>query len=117
MLSKEEVLKIAKLSRLKISDAEIESFAKPLDKLLHYMEDLKALDLSDVEPMTGVEDAPTVLREDVPLPSLSHEQAFANAPEEASALKETERMPRRKRKTAILSFRKSSADSREFYEA
>ena len=81
MLSKEEVLKIAKLSRLKISDAEIESFAKPLDKLLHYMEDLKALDLSDVEPMTGVEDAPTVLREDVPLPSLSHEQAFANAPE------------------------------------
>ena len=82
MLSKEEVLKIAKLSRLKISDAEIESFAKPLDKLLHYMEDLKALDLSDVEPMTGVEDAPTVLREDVPQPSLSYEQAFANAPEE-----------------------------------
>ena len=81
MLSKEEILKIAKLSRLKISDAEIESFSGRLDQLLHYMEDLKALDLSNVEPMTGVEDAPTVLREDVPQPSFTHEQTFANAPE------------------------------------
>ena len=37
MLSKEEILKIAKLSRLKISDAEIESFSGRLDQLLHYM--------------------------------------------------------------------------------
>ena len=81
MLSKEEVLKIAKLSRLKISDDEIASFSGRLDELLHYMEDLKALDLSNVEPMAGVEDAPTVLREDIPQPSLTHEQAFANAPE------------------------------------
>ncbi len=81
MLSKEEILKIAKLSRLKLSDADIESFSGRLDELLHHMEDLKALDLSDVSPMTGVEDAPTVLREDIPQPSLSHEQAFANAPD------------------------------------
>lgn len=81
MLSKDEILKIAKLSRLKISEADMESVSSRLDELLRYMEDLKALDLSGVEPMTGVEDAPTVLREDVPQPSLSHEQAFANAPE------------------------------------
>ncbi len=81
MLSKEEILKIAKLSRLKVSDADVESVSARLDELLHHMEDLRSLDLSEVEPMTGVEDAPTVLREDVPQPSLSHEQAFANAPE------------------------------------
>ena len=81
MLSKEEVLKIAKLSRLKISDDEIASFSGRLDELLHYMEDLKAFHLSNVEPMAGVGDAPTVLREDIPQPSLTHEQAFANAPE------------------------------------
>ena len=81
MLSKEEILKIAKLSRLKLSEADIESFSGRLDELLHHMEDLKALDLSKVSPMTGVEDAPTVLREDVPQVSLSHEQAFANAPD------------------------------------
>ena len=80
MLSKEDILKIAKLSRLKLSDADIESFSGRLDELLQHMEDLKALDLSNVKPMTGVEDAPTVLREDVPQPSLSHEQAFMNAP-------------------------------------
>ncbi len=81
MLSKEEILKIAKLSRLKLSDADIDSFSGRLDELLHHMEDLKSLDLSDVSPMTGVEDAPTVLREDIPQASLSHEQAFANAPD------------------------------------
>ncbi len=81
MLSKEEILKIAKLSRLKLSEADIESFSGRLDELLHHMEDLKALDLSKVSPMTDVEDAPTVLREDVPQVSLSHEQAFANAPD------------------------------------
>ncbi len=81
MLSKEEILKIAKLSRLKVSDADVESVSARLDELLHHMEDLRSLDLSEVEPMTGVEDAPTVLREDIPQPSLSHEQAFANAPE------------------------------------
>ncbi len=81
MLSKEEILKIAKLSRIKLSDADIESFSGRLDELLRYMEDLKSLDLSNVSPMTGVEDAPTVLREDIPQDSLSHEQAFANAPD------------------------------------
>lgn len=81
MLSKEEILKIAKLSRLKLSDADIESFSGRLDDLLRHMEDLKSLDLSNDSPMTGVEDAPTVLREDVPQKSLSHEQAFANAPD------------------------------------
>ncbi len=81
MLSKEEILKIAKLSRLKLSDADISSFSGRLDELLRYMEDLKSLDLSNVSPMTGVEDAPTVLREDIPQASLSHEQAFANAPD------------------------------------
>ncbi len=81
MLSKEEILKIAKLSRIKLSDADISSFSDRLDELLRYMEDLKSLDLSNVSPMTGVEDAPTVLREDVPQVSLSHEQAFANAPD------------------------------------
>lgn len=81
MLSKEEILKIAKLSRIKLQDSDIASFSERLDELLHQMEELKALDLSNVEPMTGVEDAPTVLREDVPQPSLSHEQAFLNAPD------------------------------------
>jgi len=81
MLSKEEILKLAKLSRLKLSDSDIESVSVHLGNLLQYMEDLKALDLSSVQPMTGVEDAPTVLREDVPQPSFTHELAFMNAPE------------------------------------
>ena len=80
MLSREDILKLAKLSRLKLSDADVDSVSKHLDKMLDHMEALRKLDLSKVEPMTSAEDATTLLREDVPQLSLSHEQAFMNAP-------------------------------------
>jgi aspartyl-tRNA(Asn)/glutamyl-tRNA(Gln) amidotransferase subunit C len=80
MLEREDILKLAKLSRLKIADADMESISGHLGKMLQHMDALRALDLSQVEPMTGVEEGITVLREDIPQPSFTHEQAFANAP-------------------------------------
>jgi len=80
MLEREEVLKLAKLSRLSVSEEEIPALKGHLDKMLNHLETLKALDLSNVEPMTGVENDATILREDVPMQGFSLEQAFANAP-------------------------------------
>ena len=54
MLEREEVLKLAKLSRLEVAESDIESVKGHLDKMLNHLEALKALDLSDVEPMTAV---------------------------------------------------------------
>ena len=51
-----------------------------LDKMLGHLEALKALDLSNVEPMTAVENGATILREDVPVQGFTLDQAFANAP-------------------------------------
>ena len=73
MLEREEVLKLAKLSRLSIAEED-------LDKMLDHLEALKALDLSNVEPMTAVENGATILREDVPVQGFTLDQAFANAP-------------------------------------
>jgi aspartyl-tRNA(Asn)/glutamyl-tRNA(Gln) amidotransferase subunit C len=81
MLERQEILKLAKLSRLELSDADIVSVSSHLGKMLQHMESLRALDLSAVEPMTGAEDAATVLRPDVIEPSFTHEQAFLNAPQ------------------------------------
>ena len=80
MLEREEVLKLAKLSRLSVSEEDIPALKGHLDKMLTQMEALKALNLSDVEPMTGVENGATILREDVPVQGFSLEEAFANAP-------------------------------------
>mgnify|MGYP003431740697 FL=1 len=80
MLEREEVLKLAKLSRLEVAEGDIDSVKAHLDGMLEHMEALKALDLSNVEPMTAVENGATILREDVPVQGFSLDQAFANAP-------------------------------------
>lgn len=80
MLEKEEVLKLAKLSRLSVSEEEIPAVKEHLDKMLNHLEALKALDLSNVEPMTAVENGATILREDEPVQGFNLDQAFANAP-------------------------------------
>ena len=80
MLERKDILKLAKLSRLELDDADVDSVSTHLGKLLDHMESLRALDLSDVEPMTGAEEAETVLRPDVVVPGVTHEQAALPAP-------------------------------------
>lgn len=50
MLSKEEVIKIAKLANIKLSESEIEKFQKQLSNILDYVKKLNALDTKNVEP-------------------------------------------------------------------
>ncbi|MDR1759310.1 MAG: Asp-tRNA(Asn)/Glu-tRNA(Gln) amidotransferase subunit GatC [Fibrobacter sp.] len=80
MLGREDILKLAKLSRLSLPEAEIESVSGHIGDMLSHMETLRQLDLSSVEPMTGVEEGETILREDIPQPSLSYRETFMNAP-------------------------------------
>lgn len=79
-VNREQVLKIAKLSRLELSDAEVEKMTASLDKLVGYMAMLKTLDLKDVEPMLAVDTSARPLRPDEPHVSLPKEKTFANAP-------------------------------------
>ncbi len=84
-LSLDEVRRIAALARLKLSPEEEERFAVQLSSILGYVEELKALDVSGVEPMThalAAGDASAVRADEV-RPGLGAEAAVAAAPERA----------------------------------
>ena len=80
MLAREEVLHIARLARLKLTEEEIELYREQLGRILDYFKKLEELDTSDVEPTSHVLDVKNVLRADEPRPSVSQEEALRNAP-------------------------------------
>ncbi len=80
MLSREEVLHIAELAKLKLTEEEIRLYQEQLGRILEYFKKLEELDTTDVEPMAHVLDVSNVLRPDEPRPSVSQEEALKNAP-------------------------------------
>jgi aspartyl-tRNA(Asn)/glutamyl-tRNA(Gln) amidotransferase subunit C len=79
-LNKSQVLHVASLARLALTDSEVESLVTDLGNILKYVEQLSELDTAEVEPTEhlAVEELP--LQDDEPRPGLSHEQALAGAP-------------------------------------
>ena len=65
MLTKQEVKHIAKLARLGITEKEEEKFAKELSSILDYIEKLKEVDVSGVEPTSHPHFSENVMRSDV----------------------------------------------------
>ena len=80
MLSKEDVLKIAKLSKLEFSENEIEKFRTDLNKIFDHMEELNSVDTSEVEPLFNVLDLKDVLRKDIVRDSGIKKDILKNAP-------------------------------------
>ncbi len=67
-ISKEDVLKVAALANLELSDAEVDSYRGHLDDILTYIDKLNEVDTSNVEPLAQVvaaEEDDSALREDV----------------------------------------------------
>lgn len=84
MLSRDQVLHVARLARLQLTDEEVERMAGELSKVLDHIEKIAELgDLADVPPTSHVVDVENVLREDEPRPSLDAGSALASAPDTA----------------------------------
>lgn len=64
-LSKNDVLKLAKLSRLRLSDEEVQQYQKEITAILGYVEQLQGLNLKDTEPTTQVTGLTNVMRPDI----------------------------------------------------
>ena len=65
MLSKEEVLKIAKLSKLKLSDEELIDMEKSLNEIFEYIKQINEVDVSNVDPLYNVLEIKDRTREDI----------------------------------------------------
>jgi len=82
-LTEVDVRKVAKLSRLRLSDDEVSQMAEKLSAVLDYVSKLNELDVTDVEPMAHAMDMSNVLRDDVEKPGLSVDVVLANAPDQS----------------------------------
>lgn len=80
-MTKEEVIEVAHLARLAITDEEAEHFADQLEAITNAMELLNELDTENVEPTTHVLQMVNVLREDKSIPGLDRELVLKNVKE------------------------------------
>ena len=81
MLDRDQVLHVARLARLELSDEEVERMASELSHVLDHIEKIRELDLDGVRPTSHVVDAGAPLRADEPTPCLDREAVLASAPE------------------------------------
>jgi len=83
-ISREDVLKVAALANLELTDAEVERYRGQLDEILTYVDKLNELDTSNVEPMAQVlaaSDDDSGLREDVVVRSDVISEVLSGAPD------------------------------------
>jgi aspartyl-tRNA(Asn)/glutamyl-tRNA(Gln) amidotransferase subunit C len=81
MIDRAQVLHVARLARLDLTDDEVGTMSRELSAVLDHIEKIGELDLDDVPATSHVVDVVNALRPDEPRPSLRREQALANAPE------------------------------------
>jgi aspartyl-tRNA(Asn)/glutamyl-tRNA(Gln) amidotransferase subunit C len=76
-----QVRKVAKLSRLELTEAEVAEFTGQLSAILDYVEKMNELDTTGIEPLAHCLPISNVLREDSIKESIGTEKALANAPQ------------------------------------
>lgn len=79
-IQRDEVLKIARLARLELTEAELASLGDDLNKILAYVEQLSALDTTGVPSLEHAAEVGDTWRDDVSRPSLPRERGLAVAP-------------------------------------
>ena len=80
-ITRDEVLHVAKLARLALTDEEVERFRSQLSAILEAVGKVSELDLEGVPPTSHPLDLINVLAEDESAPSLARDEALANAPD------------------------------------
>jgi aspartyl-tRNA(Asn)/glutamyl-tRNA(Gln) amidotransferase subunit C len=84
MLSRDQVLHVARLARLELTEEEVGRFSEELSKVLDWVNAIEELgDLEDVPPTSHVVNVENALRADEPRPSLPVEKALESAPDAA----------------------------------
>jgi aspartyl-tRNA(Asn)/glutamyl-tRNA(Gln) amidotransferase subunit C len=80
MITTEDVEHIGWLARLKIDEKQLEGYARQLNSVLDYFQQLDEVDTQEVEPTYHILDMNNVFRDDKITKSISQDEATANAP-------------------------------------
>ncbi|HLZ92998.1 MAG TPA: Asp-tRNA(Asn)/Glu-tRNA(Gln) amidotransferase subunit GatC [Candidatus Acidoferrum sp.] len=84
-ISREDVLRVADLAYLDLSESELETYRKQIDEILEYIDKLNELDTTNVEPMAQVladdQAADATLREDIVVPCGVATEILTQAPD------------------------------------
>jgi aspartyl-tRNA(Asn)/glutamyl-tRNA(Gln) amidotransferase subunit C len=83
VIDREQVLHVARLARLKLTDEEVERMARELSGILGHVDKVSELDLDGVEPTSHVVELENVVRPDEPRPSWPREDLLTRAPDAA----------------------------------
>ncbi|HLH66916.1 MAG TPA: Asp-tRNA(Asn)/Glu-tRNA(Gln) amidotransferase subunit GatC [Solirubrobacteraceae bacterium] len=81
MLERAQVLHVARLARLRLTEEEVARMSAELSRVLEHVERVRELDLEGVAPTSHVVDVAGVMRADEPVASLEREVVLAAAPE------------------------------------
>jgi aspartyl-tRNA(Asn)/glutamyl-tRNA(Gln) amidotransferase subunit C len=81
VIDRDQVLHVAKLARLRLDEAEVETMAGELSGILEHVDRIAELELESVEPTSHVVELENVLRRDEPHESLDRDLALAQAPD------------------------------------
>ena len=81
MLTREEVIKLAQLARIALTDIEVEKYQKDLSTVLDYVEELKQVNVEGLEEVSQVTGLVNVQRDDKPVAAQNQQEIFSQAPE------------------------------------
>jgi aspartyl-tRNA(Asn)/glutamyl-tRNA(Gln) amidotransferase subunit C len=81
MIDRDQVLHVARLARLRLTDDEVTQMTSELSTILDHIEKINELDLDEVEPTSHVVQVENVLRPDEPRPSWPRERMLDEAPD------------------------------------
>jgi aspartyl-tRNA(Asn)/glutamyl-tRNA(Gln) amidotransferase subunit C len=86
MIDRKDVEHVARLTRLALTEPELERMREQLNSILAHLDTLRAVPTEGVEPTSHAVDVVNVMREDEPAPCLSRDAALANAPDPSGGL-------------------------------
>ena len=78
---KSSLLKLGKLSKIKIDDDKLSSLSKDLGSILNFIDRLQSIDTEEVDPTSNSLDQPLVMRDDIAIDKNSANEILENAPE------------------------------------
>jgi len=85
VISREDVARVARLARLALTGAELETMREQLNAILAHIDALRAVDTAGIEPTSHAVPQFNVMRDDEPRPCFPQEEMLANAPDRSGA--------------------------------